>query len=41
MQLPQFAKFVAKAEEAENLQRFGDDYAAYMKTTTMFLPFLF
>jgi protein-S-isoprenylcysteine O-methyltransferase Ste14 len=31
----------AKVEEAENLRRFGDDYAAYMKTTKMFLPFLF
>lgn len=31
----------ARIEEAENLQRFGDDYAAYMKTTKMFIPFLF
>jgi protein-S-isoprenylcysteine O-methyltransferase Ste14 len=31
----------ARVEEAENLQRFGEDYAAYMKTTKMFLPFLF
>ena len=31
----------AKVEETENLQKFGDDYAAYMKTTKMFIPFLF
>lgn len=31
----------AKMEEAENLQKFGADYAAYMKTTRMFIPFLF
>ena len=31
----------ARAEEAENLSRFGTDYAEYMKTTRMFLPFLF
>jgi len=31
----------AKAEEVENLHRFGADYAAYMKTTKMFIPFLF
>jgi len=31
----------AKAEEAENLQKFGDDYAVYMKTTKMFVPLLF
>lgn len=30
----------ARIEEAENLQRFGDDYAAYMKTTKMFIPYL-
>lgn len=30
----------AKAEETENLKRFGADYAAYMKTTKMFIPFL-
>ena len=32
---------IAKAEERENLQRFGDDYAAYMKTTKLFIPYLF
>jgi protein-S-isoprenylcysteine O-methyltransferase Ste14 len=31
----------ARVEEAENLRRFGDDYALYMKTTKMFIPFLF
>jgi len=31
----------AKVEETENLQKFGDDYAAYMKTTKMFIPLLF
>jgi len=31
----------ARIEEAENLQRFGDDYAAYMKTTKMLIPYLF
>jgi len=29
----------ARAEEAENLAKFGDAYAAYMKDTWMFLPF--
>lgn len=31
----------ARAEEAENLSRFGPGYADYMKTTRMFIPFLF
>ena len=31
----------AKVEEAENLQKFGAEYAAYVKTTRMFIPFLF
>ena len=31
----------AKMEEAENLQKFSIEYAAYMKTTRMFIPFLF
>ncbi len=30
----------ARAEEKENLEKFGDDYAAYIKTTRMFIPFL-
>ena len=35
-----FMVATAKAEETENLKRFGTDYAAYMKTTKMFIPFL-
>jgi len=31
----------ARVEEVENLHKFGADYAAYMKTTKMFIPFLF
>jgi protein-S-isoprenylcysteine O-methyltransferase Ste14 len=31
----------ARVEEAENLHKFGGDYAEYMKTTRMFIPFLF
>lgn len=31
----------AKVEEAENLRRFGADYAAYMKHTRRFVPFVF
>ncbi len=31
----------AKMEEAENIQKFGAEYAAYMKSTRMFIPFLF
>jgi len=30
----------ARAEERYNLKRFGDEYAAYMKETKMFIPFL-
>jgi protein-S-isoprenylcysteine O-methyltransferase Ste14 len=30
-----------RVEEAENIQRFGDEYVDYMKTTRMFIPFLF
>jgi protein-S-isoprenylcysteine O-methyltransferase Ste14 len=30
----------AKAEEKENVKKFGTDYVAYMKTTKMFIPFL-
>jgi len=30
----------AKVEEAENLRKFGSDYAVYMKRTKMFIPFL-
>ncbi len=35
-----FLVATAKAEEAENLQKFGADYAGYMKITKMFIPFL-
>jgi protein-S-isoprenylcysteine O-methyltransferase Ste14 len=31
----------ARVEEADNLHKFGDDYAEYMRTTRMFVPFLF
>lgn len=31
----------ARVEEAENLQKFGEDYAAYMKTTKRFIPFFY
>ena len=30
----------AKTEEAENLQKFGDDYGVYMERTKMFIPLL-
>jgi protein-S-isoprenylcysteine O-methyltransferase Ste14 len=36
-----FLIVIAKMEEAENIQKFGAEYAAYMKTTRMFIPFLF
>ncbi len=36
-----FVTATAKVEEAENLDKFGADYAAYMRTTKMFIPFLF
>jgi len=32
---------MARIEEVENLHKFGDDYAEYMKATRMFIPFLF
>jgi protein-S-isoprenylcysteine O-methyltransferase Ste14 len=35
-----FLTATAKAEEAENLDKFGADYAAYVKATKMFIPFL-
>jgi protein-S-isoprenylcysteine O-methyltransferase Ste14 len=31
----------ARAEEAENLRKFGEAYAAYMETTRRFIPYLF
>jgi protein-S-isoprenylcysteine O-methyltransferase Ste14 len=36
-----FVFATAKTEESENLKKFGADYAAYIKTTKMFIPFLF
>ncbi|MFQ5811622.1 MAG: methyltransferase family protein [Anaerolineae bacterium] len=36
-----FVTATARVEEAENLDKFGADYAAYMRTTKMFIPFLF
>jgi protein-S-isoprenylcysteine O-methyltransferase Ste14 len=36
-----FLTATARFEEAENLAKFGADYAAYMGTTKMFIPFLF
>ncbi len=36
-----FLTATARVEEAENLGKFGADYAAYMGTTKMFIPFLF
>lgn len=36
-----FLIVTARVEEAENLHKFGGDYALYMKTTRMFIPFLF
>jgi protein-S-isoprenylcysteine O-methyltransferase Ste14 len=36
-----FLIVTAKMEEAENIQKFGAEYAAYIKSTRMFIPFLF
>jgi protein-S-isoprenylcysteine O-methyltransferase Ste14 len=36
-----FLVATARVEEAENRRKFGADYATYMKTTKMFIPFLF
>jgi protein-S-isoprenylcysteine O-methyltransferase Ste14 len=36
-----FLVTTARIEESENVQKFGVEYAAYMKTTRMFIPFLF
>jgi protein-S-isoprenylcysteine O-methyltransferase Ste14 len=35
-----FLAATARVEEEENLRKFGTDYAAYMKTTKMFIPFI-
>ena len=37
---PVFLTATARVEEVENLQKFGPDYAHYMKSTRMFIPFL-
>jgi protein-S-isoprenylcysteine O-methyltransferase Ste14 len=36
-----FVTATAKVEEKENLHKFGDAYAEYMKKTKMFIPFFF
>ncbi|OGN99853.1 MAG: hypothetical protein A2Y59_02985 [Chloroflexi bacterium RBG_13_52_14] len=36
-----FLIVIAKMEEAENIQKFGAEYTVYMKSTRMFIPFLF
>jgi protein-S-isoprenylcysteine O-methyltransferase Ste14 len=36
-----FLTATANVEEKENLRSFGSAYAEYMKTTKMFIPFLF
>lgn len=36
-----FAFLTATVEEMEMLSKFGADYAAYMKRTTRFVPFVF
>jgi protein-S-isoprenylcysteine O-methyltransferase Ste14 len=36
-----FLVATAKADEAECLEKFGESYAAYMKATRMFIPFIF
>ena len=33
--------FTARSEEKENLIRFGESYAVYMKHSRMFIPFIF
>ena len=35
-----FSTGAALVEEKENLQRFGDEYAHYMKSTKRFIPFI-
>jgi protein-S-isoprenylcysteine O-methyltransferase Ste14 len=33
--------FTAKVEEEEMIEKFGEDYRAYMRRTKMFIPFAF
>ena len=35
-----FLVSMARVEEKENIQKFGDDYSEYIKTTKMFIPFI-
>jgi protein-S-isoprenylcysteine O-methyltransferase Ste14 len=35
-----FVFVTGKIEEDENIDRFGEEYRAYMETTKMFIPFL-
>ena len=35
-----FLVSMAKVEEKDNIQKFGDDYFSYIKTTKMFIPFI-
>ncbi len=41
MSISVFLFATAKTEEAENLAKFGEEYARYRRTTKMFVPFLF
>jgi protein-S-isoprenylcysteine O-methyltransferase Ste14 len=36
-----FLIVTAKAEERENMVKWGDEYSSYMRETKMFIPFLF
>lgn len=36
-----FLTLTAKVEEKENLNKFGDEYKEYMKSTRMFIPYVF
>jgi len=36
-----FLIITAKAEERENMAKWGDEYSSYMRETKMFIPFLF
>jgi protein-S-isoprenylcysteine O-methyltransferase Ste14 len=36
-----FLVLTAKVEERENLERFGEEYAEYMRRSRMFIPFVF
>jgi protein-S-isoprenylcysteine O-methyltransferase Ste14 len=31
---------MAKVEEKENIQKFGEEYSSYIKSTKMFIPFV-